>query len=351
MSLSYYVGLDACLVFGSSCCANTSIDLDNENMRRILEYTGFPSISSMAEQDAYTVVTQWQRMYPEYFLSWSKRRKFIRKQNGRLLERAVHQKYERKLKKRSLDSNSELSLEVDKIRFKRPSLLFDLFELAKKWEEKSKHSKSKEIPDMEKRCNQARKNLGNDFTYAKWWSVISMYSMRDFKCLEAFDLLHNNKVPLQLTTHYDNNEWKYVTHKRKRKVGHADNDSWELEPIRIKVGKFAVLEPIENCSVPEIQIDNSEVLKDNVSKRVGEKTKKRKRSKKKKGGKKAADELDYTLRGFSATSERDEPIGRGFSNSTRVHLGDVTSHKPNWSKKTANSTQKIAVLYCSVLYC
>ena len=62
-----------------------------------------------------------------------------------------------------------------------------------------------------------------------------------------------------------------------------------------------MLEPIEKTDVPEDQIDNSEVLKEKVNNDMEKKDMKKRNKNKKKRGKKAADELEYSLRRFSAT--------------------------------------------------
>ena len=68
MSLACMVGLDAMLLFGSAVTKKCKISKQNKTMKKLLKYTGFPSIQQLANQDAFSLIKQWQILRPEYFI-------------------------------------------------------------------------------------------------------------------------------------------------------------------------------------------------------------------------------------------------------------------------------------------
>ena len=239
MSLSYLIGLDAAMIFGTGCTHHQSIDSSNANLVKLLEYTGMPSLEEMANCDAYSTIVQWQILHPHLFREGTRRQIELRRQNKLKLWVGVRKPYEK-------------------------SLVGKMFEMAKAHAKYSASVSKSQKCDFLIRCQEAKAELGSSFSYRKWTRLIAVHSMADFGCLEGVDVLFGHKESISLKAYKENDEWKYVTHSKKRK---DPDTSPEIQPLKFKVGRFSALMPIAE---PD-EIDNEKQVLDTDNKDTDDK--------------------------------------------------------------------------------
>ena len=305
MALCYYINLDAGQVFGMSCASALSVDAKNESMTRLLDYTGFPSIEEMANLDAYNTIVQWQSFQPEFFDEGSERQKSRRLRDKRKLFHKVKTEY---------CKTPQLSSGVKP----QTTLLQKLFLMAREHEKNLNRKKLYRTPDYENRCEQAKAALGDNLTLQRWISHITVLTMKDFNCLEPTEVLLQHKQQVKFNRYMQDGEWKYVTYKRKRD---PETSTSKIEPIKINIGRFAVLEPIDNLS----EVEDNQIL--------DESKKDRKIVKKCKKGKKY---LNTKKRGKNSNKHEAASVPSGSGSVLGLASSSLNSTVPSPKRKYTN---------------
>ena len=67
MAVSAVLRINALDVLGPTCCRSRSVTSSNNDMKRLLRKTGFPSLLSMAQTDAVATVRQVHKIWPAFF--------------------------------------------------------------------------------------------------------------------------------------------------------------------------------------------------------------------------------------------------------------------------------------------
>ena len=65
--------------------------------------------------------------------------------------------------------------------------------MAKEHQKNLKSKNVKKISDFQLRCDESKTELGDNFTFIKWIASLHVKVMHDFNCLEAIDVLKNQK--------------------------------------------------------------------------------------------------------------------------------------------------------------
>ena len=218
-ALSSLIGITPAEALDLGCTSAASITQNNSKMEKLLEYTNFQSIYEISCQNAFSTIKQIQNFVPEYFVFGSKRYR----------------------------KNNVLARNVTNVA--KNTIFADLLDMAKKYEkaEKKKFAESKFRKMVEKFTSKMSKN----YKIMDLKNMITISSMDLFNSLEGIEAIENFKASVHLHATEDEEGFTvFKTHKRK----HAERETTTLEPIKVHINRFAVLEPKDEKPKKDIHI-------------------------------------------------------------------------------------------------
>ena len=193
-------------------------------MKKLLEFTGFPSIEDLANQDAFSLIKQWQIFKPDMFTK-----------NKALVE-------------------SKSIIWSDVKPYYNESSLCKWLVMAKKHE---KFNKNKTYPEFFKISDSIKSRLekNNNFTFKMWNKLNSISSMEYFSCLEPYDIVDRYRCVFNFDGFEDTDG---IFHPYTHEVT-ADNN---IVPITFQINDFSVISPIFTPA------DTNEVPIGNIKSRI-----------------------------------------------------------------------------------